>query len=232
MASTLPLPTTPTAVLFDLDGTISDSGAVIVATLDATLREFDLPGLEGAVARQVVGPPLGLTLRELLGVPEAMVPPVIIRYRERLRTRLGDTPAYPGMVEVVRALQTAGLPLAVATSKVTTAAVPVVASYGLADCFVAVCGSPPDEVTGTKAAVVAAALGRLAEAGYDVSRPVMVGDRRHDVEGAAAHGVPTVCVRWGYGDEAEWADAAAVVGTPAELGDLLLGADSTPGRGL
>lgn len=217
----LVLPARCSAILFDLDGTISESGAIIVATLRATLAEMGLPGIGPDAARRVVGPPLGLTLAEVVGVPADRIPAVIRRYRELLRPALADTPAYPGMVELVRDLHAAGLPLAVATSKVTTAAVPVIEAHGLSACFAAVCGSPPDEVTGTKAAVVGAALARLGELGYDVSRAVMVGDRHHDIEGAGAHGVPTIAVTWGYGEPAEWAEAAATVATPAELRALL-----------
>ena len=97
----------------------------------------------------------------------------------------------------------------------------VVASYDLTECFIAVCGSPPDEVTGTKAAVITEALHRLREAGAELDGVVMVGDRHHDVEGAAAHGIPTVAVTWGYGDADEWEGAAAVVHTPQELRELL-----------
>lgn len=216
------MPDRGSVVLFDLDGTISDSGAIIVATLSATLAEAGLPVPDAVVARRVVGPPLGLTMVEVLGVPPDRVPALIARYRERLRPALAHTPPYDGMIELVRELHAAGVPMAVATSKVTTAAVPVLEAYGIADCFAAICGSPPDEVTGTKAAVVGAALRRLADDGYDVSAPIMVGDRHHDVEGAAVHGVPTIAVTWGYGDPAEWADAAGVVDTPAALRALLL----------
>lgn len=222
------MPDRPSVVLFDLDGTISDSGAIIVATLRATLAEAGLPRPDENAAREVVGPPLGWTLAEVLGVPRERIPDLIARYRQRLRPALAATPAYPGMIDLIREIHAAGLPMAVATSKVTTAAVPVIEAYGLADCFVAVCGSAPDEVTGTKAAVVGAALELLDTKGYDVTRPVMVGDRHHDVEGAAAHGVPTIAVSWGYGAPDEWARAAAVVDSPAALRDLLIPATPVP----
>lgn len=194
-----------------------------MATLRATLAEAGLPVPDDATARRVVGPPLAETLGTVIGLPVERIPALIVRYRELLRPALAHTPAYDGMIDLVRELSAAGVPLAVATSKATTAAVPVIEAYDLAACFAVVCGSPPDEFTGTKAAVVGAALRALGEAGYDVSRPVMVGDRHHDVEGAAAHAVPTIAVTWGYGDPREWLRAAAVVESPAALRALLLG---------
>ena len=73
-----------------------------------------------------------------------------------------------------------------------------------------------------KADVVEEALRRLRARWYDVSRPVLVGDRLHDVEGAAAHGVPTVFAEWGYGSPAEAADTIAQAATPLDLLPILL----------
>jgi phosphoglycolate phosphatase len=69
--------------------------------------------------------------------------------------------------------------------------------------------------------VVAEALVRLSALGADMSNPVLIGDRIHDVEGAAANGIPTIFVTWGYGAPAEQAGAVAVAETPEELEKLL-----------
>ncbi|WP_162872660.1 HAD hydrolase-like protein [Austwickia chelonae] len=214
-------PGQPTAVLFDLDGTISASGETIVSTLHSILTEMGFLGLSGIETRRIVGPPLGQTLREIVQVPEEHIPEVVRRYRASLHTQLDRTPPFEGMLELIRELAATGLPLAVATSKLESMAVEVVNGYGIGECFVAICGSPPDESTGTKAAVVASALERLGTAGADLSYPVMVGDRHHDIIGAGIHGVQTIAVSWGYGEPSEWVDALAVVDSVAELGDLL-----------
>ncbi|WP_052024928.1 HAD hydrolase-like protein [Austwickia chelonae] len=215
------MPGQPTAVLFDLDGTISASGETIVSTLHETLVGMGFPGLSGIETRRIVGPPLGQTLREVVQIPEEQVAEAIRRYRATLHARLDRTPPFEGMLDLIRELAAAGLPMAVATSKLESMAVEVVTGYGVGECFVAVCGSPPDESSGTKAAVVASALERLRAAGADLSSPVMVGDRHHDVVGAGAHGVPTIAVSWGYGEASEWVEAMAVAHSPAELGELL-----------
>ena len=82
-------------------------------------------------------------------------------------------------------------------------------------------GASDDETRSRKADVVAEALRRLAADGADLSRPVMVGDRIHDIEGAAENRVPTIFVTWGYGSPAESAGAVAVVDHPAQLLPLL-----------
>ncbi len=82
-------------------------------------------------------------------------------------------------------------------------------------------GASEDEVRSAKKDVVEEALKRLAAIGADISRPVMVGDRHHDVVGAAAHDVPTIFVRWGYGSPAEEVGTIGVATTATELSALL-----------
>ena len=94
---------------------------------------------------------------------------------------------------------------------------------GIATARQVVTGASDDEVRSAKADVVAEALDRLVAFGSDITRPVLVGDRHHDVLGAAEHDVPTVFVRWGYGAPAEEVGSIAVVDTPAQLQRRLLG---------
>ena len=131
---------------------------------------------------------------------------------------------YPGIPECLTALRGAGLRLAVATSKPEPMAWRIVEHFGLDahldrgldDVF----GATLDGTRSTKADVVAHALASLDAA----RRVVMVGDREHDVLGAAAHRVPCVGVAWGYARPGELAaaGATAVVGTPAGLATVLL----------
>ncbi len=208
-------------MLLDLDGTISESGPMIVAALRETLAELGLPGPDDDAYREVVGPPLTVSLRQLFGLSPEQIAQVIPRYRALQRSRLHAVPAYDGVPDLIRDLAGAGLPLAVATSKVVTTAEEVIEGYGLRECFVAVCGAPVGEAGGLKHLVVGEALRQLRAAGCDVDHPVMVGDRHHDVVGAGAHDIPTIAVTWGYGSPAEWEDAAGVARTPQDLAALL-----------
>lgn len=214
----------PTAVLWDLDGTLLDSAPTITRALAATLADLG-PGSaaryvdDPAALRRFVGPPLRVTLAELLpGVDtEVSVP----HYRRLYGRIMGEAPVLPDGVRAVAALRAAGLPMAVATSKQQQAASELVARHGLSEDFVAVCGAGAGDAAGDKASVVARALAALRGAGADLSAPVMVGDRIHDVEGAGAHGVDTILVGWGYGSPEERAAALAVADDAEDLVGLL-----------
>jgi phosphoglycolate phosphatase len=93
--------------------------------------------------------------------------------------------------------------------------------YGLTRYFDEVTGASADEVRSKKADVVAEALRRLYLRDADISAPVMIGDRIHDIEGAAVHDVPTIFVTWGYGAPAESAGAIAVADDADQLLALL-----------
>lgn len=98
--------------------------------------------------------------------------------------------------------------------------------FGLSEHMQAMAGATPDEKTlATKADIVAESLRRLKAAGADISRPILIGDRHHDVDGAAANGVPVIFVRWGFSWPHESDGAQAAVDTMAELRRLLLTAE-------
>ncbi|MEO6532985.1 MAG: HAD hydrolase-like protein, partial [Pseudolysinimonas sp.] len=143
-------------------------------------------------------------------------------YRAKyLSTGVYNASLYPGIVEVLRAIGESGIPLSLATSKPETPARAVLEHFQLADVFDELTGASDDEVRSAKKDVVEEALRRLRFGGADLSRTVLIGDRHHDVEGAAHHGVPTIFVTWGYGAPAEAAGAVAIVDEPAELLPIL-----------
>lgn len=97
--------------------------------------------------------------------------------------------------------------------------------YTLTPLFTAISGARVGQVGNDdgKAFVIAQALERLSAAGVDVSRPVLIGDRHHDIDGAAEHGIPVIFSAWGFGDAAEAEGAIATAATAADLRPLLLG---------
>jgi phosphoglycolate phosphatase len=211
-----------TAVLFDLDGTIVDSAPGITSSLAKTLAELNEPIQTPAELLRWVGPPILDSFRDLGGFdPEESQRALSIYRRHYLGEGVFDATVYDGVPEVLRAISEAGIPLSLATSKPETPARLVLEHYGLAHYFDELTGASDDESRSAKADVVAEALRRLAADGADLSRPVMVGDRVHDVHGAAAHQVPTIFVTWGYGAPEEAAGSVAVADHPAQLLPLL-----------
>ena len=112
-------------------------------------------------------------------------------------------------------------PLAIATSKPESTATRILEHFGFAPLFTVIAGASDDETRSEKADVITRALELLAERGVDVSRPVMIGDRIHDVDGAAAHGIPSIVAGWGYGAPEEAAGAIAIAASPADLPGLV-----------
>ncbi len=183
--------------------------------------ELGRPEPTPAQLRDMVGPPLQDGFALVLGVPPADVPRAVAAYRAHYSAgALLDVAVYDGVPELLAGLRAAGAVLAVATSKPEPFAVRVLAHTGLDRLVDSVHGATLDGAVRHKDQVVAAALAAHPE-GRD---PVLVGDREHDVLGAAAHGLPCIGAGWGPApDELRSAGAAAVAGTPAAVGVLLAG---------
>ncbi|MBN9140417.1 MAG: HAD hydrolase-like protein [Micrococcales bacterium] len=207
-----------TPVLFDLDGTIVDSAPGILASLAWTYEQLRMPIPAPAELLKWVGPPILDSFRDLAKLDEDESRYALALYREHYaEVGVLDATPYPGVLDVLRDIREAGVPLSLATSKPESLARTILDHIGIADAFTEITGASEDEVRSSKPDVVAEALRRLAADGDAAPAPVMVGDRIHDVEGAAEHEVPTIFVTWGYGSPAEAAGAIAVARTSREL---------------
>lgn len=222
------------AVLFDLDGTLADSGPLITQTISATMRE--LAGLvqPADVYKRYVGPPLNSSFAHL-GVAEVDIHTYIEHYRAAYSKIHHETPAFEGVDDLLERVRDQGFGIALATSKIQDVAEEVVHNLGLTTYFDVLCGSQPGEVHLGKPAVVEAALNQLKGAEYltegaredtGMNVPlrddvVMVGDRIYDIEGARLHGIRTILVTWGDSWPEEEDLAWKTVATPDELVDLL-----------
>ena len=211
-----------TAVLYDLDGTIADSAPAITASLAHTIEALGLPVPSPDELIAWVGPPLPQSFEVRLGLTGDRLVEAMRLYRAHyLETGALGSPIYPGVPDLMAAVHAAGIPTSTATSKPETPATRILQVNGLDRYLDVITGASDDEVRNTKADVVAEALRRLEARGVDLSRPVLIGDRHHDVEGAAVHGVPTIMAGWGYGDELEYAGSVAVAADVDELAALL-----------
>lgn len=182
-------------VIFDLDGTLTDSAAGIVASFRHALEHIGAPVPDGDLAQRLVGPPMHHSLAGM-GLGE-QTDAAIAAYRADYTSRgwLMNT-MFDGVTALLADLRAAGVRLAVATSKVEPTARKILAHFSLDGFFEVVAGASVDGTRSAKSEVLAHALEQLAPL---PARVLMVGDRRHDVDGAAAHGIDTVLVGWGYG---------------------------------
>ena len=135
-----------------------------------------------------------------------------------------DVVTYPGVADMIRDMHAAGIPQATASSKPENQVDAIIDHFELRPYFLATVGATPDEATlASKSDIVVEALRRLRDRGADTSRPVLIGDRHHDVTGGNANDVPVVFVEWGFSEPHEGDDAAFRVSTADELRALLLG---------
>ncbi|MTE24183.1 HAD hydrolase-like protein [Microbacterium sp. ZXX196] len=212
-------------VLWDVDGTIADASAGILPRVARVLDEMGRPPMADDQVNLWIGPPMLESFQALAGLDRADAERAVARYRA-LAGEDGYAESvrlYDGVAELVREVHAAGIPQSTASTKPENQVTAILAHYGLAPEFDAIHGAVPDaDVLDTKAHVLGRALADLEAKGVDVSRPVLVGDRHHDIDGAAEFGVPVIFARWGFGAPSEEAGSVAAVDSPADLRPLLI----------
>ena len=203
------------AIFFDLDGTLTDSGEGIINCASLALEHFGLPVPSREEMRVFVGPPLDQTFIKF-GIPEEKAQEAIDVFRSRyLVVGKFENVPYPGIRELLEKLKKQGHRLFVATSKPEVTSLEILQKFDLAQYFEVICGATLDGTRVHKADVIAYLLGKIGTP-EDI---LMIGDTEFDVTGAAAHGIKTIGVAWGYGKVAdmERAGAVAIAHTMAEL---------------
>lgn len=194
------------AILFDLDGTLTDSGEGIMKSFVYALSKYGIAEPEETVLRTVVGPPLSDSFSRL-GVPADKIAECIEVYRSRyLPIGRFENHPYPGIRELLEKLRADGHKLYVATSKPEWMSIEILDYFDLSKYFDLICGASTDFSRNSKEAVIA----HLLEQCGTQENAVMVGDTAFDVIGAKEHGIPTVCVDWGYGETASMLEAGAI----------------------
>jgi phosphoglycolate phosphatase len=209
-------------VLWDLDGTITDSQAGIAGAYRHVLDSLGLQA-DAAAIRACIGPPISMSLASL-GVPPDRMGEAIDMWRAWFGVHgIFDNAVYDGIPEVLARVQAAGVPMGLATAKLHRYAVEILDHFALSAYFDPVAGATSDGRLTTKDEIVAAALLEVGVTGSD--RVLMIGDREHDMYGAIANHVAPVGVLYGYGSRAELEGGGArwLVDSPAALGDLILG---------
>lgn len=192
-------------VLFDLDGTLTDSAEGIINSVLPALEHFGLPLPSREEMRTIVGPPLPDSFARF-GVPADKIEEGIRIFRSRyIPIGMFENTPYPGIRELLETLKTQGYTLYVATSKPEEMAVSILNRFDLARYFDRICGASTDTSRSTKDEVIA----YLLEQSGAKEDMIMVGDTKYDILGAKTHGIPAIGVSWGYGSVADMAEAGA-----------------------
>lgn len=217
-----------TCVLWDVDGTVVDASEGILRRLTATLEHFGYPPPTRAELVHWIGPPMFDSFQVNLGMTPEQSTQAVAYYRAQSKAE-GYTEGarlFPGIAELMADVAAAGVAQGTASSKPENQVVALMEHFDLTRLLLSITGATPDERTlSAKADIVAEALRRLSAAGADTSRPVLIGDRHHDVEGGREHGVPVIFVRWGFSWPHESEGAQAAVDSTDELRALLLTSD-------
>ncbi len=190
-------------ILFDLDGTLTDPGEGITNSVAYALERFGIHIADRKCLYPFIGPPLMDSFSRYYGMSDSQAEKAVEVYREYFSVKgwLENCP-YDGICAMLANLRASGKRLLVATSKPEEFAVRILEYFGLSIYFEAICGAPfhPPKGHG-KVDVIRDALRRTGIS--DLRGVIMVGDRRHDIQGAHAAGIPAVGVLYGYGDREE-----------------------------
>ena len=191
------------AILFDLDGTLTESGEGITKCVQYALEKLGKPESDLKKLEVFIGPPLMEQFMKYAGLDEETARRAVEYYRERYSTTgIFENRPYPGVEEMLQELKRKKYLLAVASSKPEYFVKQILDYFHLTEYFDEIVGSELNGSRTNKTEVIEETLRRL---GLDKHREqvIMVGDKEHDVLGARAAGLECVAVSYGYGTEEE-----------------------------
>ncbi|EGO8787960.1 HAD superfamily hydrolase [Enterococcus sp. AZ117] len=210
-------------ILFDLDGTITDSGSGIMRSILYATEQLGWPAPSEETLRSFIGPPLYESFLHMAPSAEA-AQQAVGHYRAYYQRKgMFENHVYPGIPEVLTRLKEAGAKLYIATSKPEEFAKKIITHFDLDRYFTGIYGASMDGHRSKKADVIQYAL---TEAQLDPTKEaiIMVGDRNYDIIGAQQNGLDSIGVLYGFGEETELQEAGAtfLVQSPKDLGAILL----------
>lgn len=213
-------------VVFDLDGTITDSSEGITKCVAYALANEGIKVEDLSDLFCFIGPPLVDSFREFYGMDRETAERATAKYRERFSTvGMFENRVYEGFEEMLGRLKDAGCRLAVATSKPQKFTEQILDHFGLTGYFDYVAGATFDNSHSSKPELIGRALDAMGcEEKNRSSCAIMVGDRKFDIEGANALGIDSIGVQYGFApeNELERSGATYLAESPAELTDIIL----------
>ena len=208
--------------IFDLDGTITDSGPGIMNAIRYAVKKRGLPDVPEEVLRSFIGPPLKEQFRSVFGLSDDEGTIMVATYREYYGEKgIFENRVYDGVPEVFQKLQEAGVRILMATSKPEKYAKQIAEHFGFDKYFDFIGGACMDGRRTDKHDVIEYVIDSCKVCRENT---VMIGDRRHDMIGASKAGIRSIGVLYGYGsrDELEKAGADMIAVTPDDISKLIL----------
>ena len=195
-------------ILFDLDGTLTESEQGIINSVIYALGEMGIIENDREKLKKFIGPPLRESFMKYYGFDEAEAEKVVAHYRVNYKAKgIYEAPLYDGVKETLQALKDMGINLYLATAKPEIFANQILKYFEIDHLFTDVVGSCLDGTLGTKDEIIAFLLEKNNIS--DKSKTIMVGDREYDITGAKSAGSSSIGVLYGYGDYDELKNAGA-----------------------
>ena len=210
------------AVLFDLDGTLTESHPGVVNSVAAVLRDMGFAVPEESVLRNFIGPPLQYSFKIYCGMTPEQCEEGVERFRDIYNVKgLYENSVFPGIHDLLRDLREGGAKVIVATSKAQSAADIIIRHFELAPLVDFVSGAYEDQRKQSKADLINRGLKLF---GISPEHAVMIGDTRFDIDGAHGAGTDFIGVLFGYGtrEEMEAEGGRKFAAKVQELHDMLL----------
>lgn len=211
-------------ILFDLDGTLSDSSEGIINTFKYTINELNYPVPEDKVIYTFIGPPIVETFKNTFGMSEEETRRAVQIFRPYYgKNGMFQNELYQGIEEMLETLKQAGYMMGIATSKPEVYAVKILENFGIAHYFDVIVGASLDDKFSKKYDIMELAIKKAREI-EDIDEITMVGDRSYDMESSVKLGVEAIGVTYGFGSEEEVRSTGAnvVCHKPSEITQYLL----------
>lgn len=212
-----------THIIFDLDGTLTDPREGIGNSIRYALEKMHIDNFSGIMPEQFIGPPLQEALRRMFGLNEKDTNRVVQYFREYYSAKgKFENRVYPGVMELLESLYSAGKEMCMATAKLEKFAVEISSHFGFDKYIKNLKGADYKGEKATKDVVIAELLKDIKCVGS--KSVVMVGDTLFDMEGGKKNGLSTIAVTYGFGKEEDLrkTDPDAIAGSAEDLHDLLV----------
>lgn len=195
-------------ILFDLDGTLTDSGLGITNSVAYSLKKFGIEVHDRTELYKFIGPPLKESFEKYYGFPAEKAEQAIQYYREYYVDKgMFENTVYEGIESLLKSIRDSGKTAIVATSKPEIFAKRILEHFDIAKYFSYIIGANMDETRTKKDEVISYVLENCNIP--DKSKVLMIGDREHDILGAKKVGIDSLGVLFGYGDYEELKSAGA-----------------------